>query len=93
MLGYRSFAIWELLISRPLVLRLVLRVHSFTLECLRLVFESEVIRLSFETPLVHDCDTLERHEEVLVLPVDSGFVSTSEVVQVRDLLEDEVDES
>lgn len=69
-----------------------LRANTFSLEGLCLVLESEVVWLAIDTSLVNDGDSLEGYEEVLVLPRDAGSISSAEVVEVRDLLEDEVDE-
>jgi len=66
---------------------------TFALECLCLVFESEVVRSTILASLVDDGNSLQADEEIFVLPADAGPVTSAEVVKVRNLLEDEVNES
>ena len=75
-----------LLVIGPTLTRLLL-------ERLCLVLEAELVRLSVGALLVHNGDALQARKEVLVLPVDAASVSAAEIVQVRDLVEQEVDQS
>jgi hypothetical protein len=63
------------------------------LKSLCLVFEAELVCLSVGALLVDDGDALQAREEVLVLPVDAASISAAEIVQVRDLVEQVVDQS
>ena len=61
----------------------------FSLKSLGLVLELEVTRLAIDTGFVDDLYALQSDEEVLVLLVDSRSVPATEVVQVRDTLQDD----
>ena len=63
------------------------------LECLSLVLEGEAAWTAILANVVDNVNTLQRHKEVLVLLVNSGSISTSEVVQEGNALEDEVDQT
>lgn len=71
-------------------LKTVLVAGTLSLEGLCLVLELEVVWLAIDTTLVNDGDTLEGEEEVLGLAGNAVPVSSSKVVEVRYLLEDEV---
>lgn len=68
------------------------RLCGIALEVLGLVLEGELVGLTVDTSGMDDDNALKRYKEVLVLLVDAGSVTSAEVIEVGDALEDEVSE-
>lgn len=71
----------------------LLRMYAFTLESFCTVLEPEGVWSSVDTTLVHDSNSLQRYKEVLVCTGDARSISATQLIEVWDLLENEVDQS
>jgi len=71
---------------------LKLSMNTFTLERFCTILNTESIGPSLQTSLVHNSNALERDEEILVSTGSARAIPSAKVIEVRNLLEDKVDE-